>query len=165
MVRDAPVAPQRQDSIEDLQLPPENEVTFYNDNIEMTSPVDGSPCPSPLPSHHHDGTINSNDVQQFEDCENFELPKPPKVVNVAKPSDDQAAFLWFEYRTNLPKTPVLSWEIKRYKLNKDGRWTFKSSRVFQEKEADIMKKSRMVSQIHYDSLISYIHFRPYKPLH
>ena len=134
MPRDAPITPLRQESIEELQLPPEpenTEVAFFNDNTEMTGPVD-------------DASLGDT-VQNFENStETFELPLPPNVVNVAKPSEDQPTFLWFEYKTNQPKTPVLNWEIKRYKLNKDGRWSFKSSCIFHEKDTDKKKKSRMV---------------------
>jgi hypothetical protein len=145
----ATVMPSRQDSMEEIQLPPEPEniVTFYNNNTEMAAPLLDE-----VPQWDSHSPCGANDVQTFEDVDCFELPKPPKVVNIAKPSDDQAAFLWFDYKTNLPKIPVLSWEIKRYKLNKDGRWTFKSSRVFHEKDTDKKKKSRMVRDDLFDRL-------------
>lgn len=136
MIKGAPISPKKKrDNIEELHLPPEIEVAIFDQNAN-TRLFNESPV-----NHDFDEVVN------FDNNENFELPKPPKVVNVAKPSDDQPAYLWFEYKTNIPQSPVLSWEVKRYKLNKDGRWSFKSSRVFNEKSSDFKKKSRTVSSI------------------
>ena len=106
----ATVMPSRQDSMEEIQLPPEPEniVTFYNNNTEMAAPLLDE-----LPQWDSHSPCGANDVQTI---------------------------------------PVLSWEIKRYKLNKDGRWTFKSSRVFHEKDIDKKKKSRMVRDDLFDRL-------------
>ena len=137
MPKNAPISPEGHDGIEDLQLPPENDVVFINDNTEMAGPVAQSDTPP----------LDSDAVRQFGDVDqNFELPPPPLVVDVAKPSDDQPAVLWFDYKTShgLDNTPVISWEVKRYKLNKDGRWSFKSSKVFQEKENDKKTTARKV---------------------
>lgn len=142
MPRDALIVPQKQESVEELELPPENDVVFFNDNTEMAGP-----------SFNSDMTALGGDFDAVRDFEggsadqNFELPPPPSVVNVAKPSEDQPAVLWFDYKKDLvpENTPVLTWEVKRYKLNKDGRWSFKSSKIFHEKDFDPKKKTHKVS--------------------
>lgn len=72
-------------------------------------------------------------VEKFEAIDTFELPPAPSRVNVSKPSEDRPAILWFEYQSAVKNLPVLSWEVRRYKLNKDEKWSFKSSQVFPEK--------------------------------
>lgn len=140
MPRDAPILPQRQESIENIELPPENDVVFFNNSTEMTGPVVQTDMTSL--GGHSDAVRHFGDVDQ-----NFELPPPPAAVNVAKPSEDQPPVLWFDYKTSLvsENNPIVSWEVRRYKLNKDGRWSFKSSNVFPEKDSDRKITSRMVS--------------------
>ena len=141
-----PTNNEQQDEMENLELPIENEVVYINENKEMIV--------QPSPNKGKMAELSLDCVQKFDDIENFELPVPPNTVNVAKPSDDQAAYLWFEYKFNMEKTPVLNWEIKRYKLNKDGLWSYKSSKIFEEKDSDRQRRTRMVRS----RFASYIYF-------
>lgn len=49
------------------------------------------------------------------------FPDPPPVVNAH--CNEHRVTIWFDYRNG--KDPVLSWEIRRYRLDKDGSWSVK----------------------------------------
>jgi hypothetical protein len=77
---------------------------------------------------------SDQDIENIENVDSsvkYELVKfPDPPIAIQAHSSGQQATIWWEYKTG--KEPIISWEVRRYKLDKDGSWSVKGVRQFKD---------------------------------
>ena len=86
-------------------------------------------CQQPV-QVHSDRDIEALENIDLDDNVKYELvryPDPP--IAVSAHCCGQRATVWWHYQEK-GKDPVLAWEIRRYRLDKDGSWSVKGVKQY-----------------------------------